>query len=338
MTTLGIAGTGLIGGSVGLGMRNHGWTVVGWDPDEGNLGDGVGLGAIDTAVSSPSELFDVDILLLAGPLGAIVDFIPDLPSDLVVTDVAGVKTVVATAASHLGCFVPGHPMAGREFSGPQGATGSMFRGAGWILCPEGRDPEAVKIVESLVDQLGAYPVTMTAEEHDHAVGLVSHLPQLVASALVDMIDSEEIRDLAAGGFRDVTRVAQSDPRWWTDILLSNAAVLQPIIKSLGSRFDRLGDALGDGSGEVLQEFMESARQTRIQMAAPVDNVRMVIEDRPGEFAKVGSALADSGVDLRDLQLRHATDGGGGVLTLSVREGEAPALIKALKDHGFRIIP
>lgn len=323
---------------MGIGMRRRGWKVVGWDPEEARLEDAANVGATDETATSLSDLYETDLVLLAGPLGGIIETIPALPDTLVVTDVAGLKAPVADAAAHLKCFIPGHPMAGREFSGPTGASGSMFRGANWILCTDGRDGDAISMVEDMIESLGANPLYMTAAAHDQAVGAVSHLPQLVAATLVDMIENDTVTELAAGGFRDVTRIAQSEPRWWTDILMSNAEVLVPIIDDMRSRFETLKDAMEEGDSAFVETFLGRARKSRMKLAAPVDSVRMVIEDRPGEFAKVGAALAESGVDLRDLQLRHATDGGGGVLTLSVRKGEAEALTDALTEHDFRIIP
>jgi prephenate dehydrogenase len=179
---------------------------------------------------------------------------------------------------------------------------------------------------------------MTAAEHDGAVAAVSHLPQVLASALVNRVASEPHGlGLASGGFRDLTRIASSDPEWWVEVLVENASTLVPLIRRLEADLAGLADQIAGGNRDLLLASMGAARDSRRSMVAPVAGLGVLLDDRPGEIARVGHALSESGVDLRDLQLRHATHGGGGVLTLSVRVGELDRLRAALLAEGFRLL-
>ncbi len=332
-------GTGLIGASVGIGLRAAGWTVTGWDPDPDALARAASIGAVNAAADSMEEAVDgADLIVLAGPVEAIVETIPLLAGPALVTDVAGVKTPVVAAADGHPHFVPGHPMAGRETSGPDGASGSMFYGATWVLCTDGAGEDDLEQMHQIVESLGAHAVLMSAAEHDRAVAAASHLPQVAAAALVELVGEDAAAlGLAAGGFRDLTRVAMSDPSWWVDVLIGNRKEVVSSLRRFAERLEGLAAEVERGLKPEIIDRMRNARAIRRSMAAPVETVSILLEDRPGQMARVGHSLSESGVDLRDLQLRHAVHGGGGVLTLSVRSGEAGKLRAALAGDGFTIL-
>ena len=339
MPVAAVLGTGLIGASIGIGLRGLGWVVVGWDPDETAAEGAVKCGAVDRlAVSFDEATIDADLLILAGPPVAIEKQLKELKTESLVTDVAGVKAPMVAAGRHLTRFVGGHPMAGRESSGPAGASGSLFRGATWVLTTDHADSADIEILARLVADLGAIPVLMDAADHDEAVAAISHLPQVVASALVNRVARHPTAlDLAAGGFRDITRIALSDPGWWTDVLVENRTALGLLLRGLGEDLRNWADLIESQDREAVGAEMLAARSARRSLSAPVAAVGVVLDDRPGEIARVGHALETSGVDLRDLQLRHATHGGGGVLTLSVKAAEADRLMAALRADGFRLL-
>ncbi|CAN5829711.1 prephenate dehydrogenase [soil metagenome] len=332
-----VSGTGLIGASIGAALRATGWIVGGWDPDPDAASQALAMGAFDSV--SPEPNFDGhDLVVLAGPVGAIIETVGTLESTGLVTDVAGVKSAVVRAASHLERFIGGHPMAGRESSGPAAASAAMFQGASWILTSDGADDVDVTTMCEIVESLGAVPVIMTAADHDSSIASVSHVPQVVASALVNLVAGDDrALTLAAGGFRDLTRIALSEPAWWADILTENRGEVGLLIRALGSELAEWADRIEAGDGPAVMDALERARTSRRTLAAPVAAVNVLLEDRPGEIARVGQALADSAADVRDLQLRHATRGGGGVLTLSVRPGQERKLRQALESDGFRLV-
>ena len=333
-----ILGTGLIGTSIGLSLRASGWTVTGWDPDSAALATAREMGAIDVSASHREIATErADLIVLAGPPRAVVAGLAGLATEALVTDVAGVKLPVVQAAGHLAHFVGGHPMAGREHAGPRAATAALFRGASWILCSDGASSADLAAISKVIEDLGAVPVFMTAQEHDAAVAAISHLPQVLATALVQVAgDDPHALDLAAGSFRDLTRVALSEPSWWAELLAANQSQVSDALASLKETLDGWSVALSEGNVDRLSRQLELARDVRRAMAPPVVAVEVVLQDRPGELGAVGRALAATAVDVRDLQLRHGPHGGGGVLTLSVRPGEAEALKAALAGEGFQL--
>ncbi len=331
-------GTGLIGASMGIGLRRLGWTVVGWDPNEASLATALAMGALDEICAAPAVGTGFDLIVLAGPPAAIEQELVRLQTDALVTDVAGVKAPMVAAGANLRRYVGGHPLAGRETSGPQGASGSLFQGATWVLTTDNVDAASLAEMSDLVAKLGAIPVHLTARQHDEAVAAISHLPQVLASALVNRVARDQgALDLAASGFRDLTRIALSSPSWWPDVLVENRAVLGGMLRDLGGDLLAWADLIEEQNRLQIGAALLSARAARSSLAAPVTSVGVVLEDRPGEIARVGHALETSGVDLRDLQLRHATHGGGGVLTLSVRAADAELLASTLRSEGFSLL-
>lgn len=339
MSKCAILGTGLIGASIGIGLRSTGHSVVGWDPDPDHVQSAAAIGAVDTTETDwRSAVAGADVVVLAGPTQATIETLALLSTDALVFDVAGVKGPIISAGAHLAHFVPSHPMAGRETSGPQGASGSLFRGASWVVVNDGVDDADASAVAAIVESLGAIPMYMSAEDHDVAVALASHVPHLTASALVSLVAGNPLAfELAAGGFRDLTRVAMSRAEWWPEVLVENREAVISGLRSLAAGLDGIAEELeAEDHGLIGARLAETGRIRRT-LAAPVASVRLVLEDRPGQMALVGAALSASSVDLRDLQLRHATHGGGGVLTLSVNPDEADQLANALRMQGFQLL-
>ncbi len=335
----GVVGTGLIGTSIALGLTDLGWDVVGWDPDPSashGAADRGALGLIAESVEDAVE--EAHLVVLAGPPAAIIDHLTRLRTDALVTDVAGVKRPVVAAGAHLRRFVGGHPMAGREHTGPNAASAGLFRGSAWVLCNDGAEAEDIEELSRLVSSLGARSVVMSAERHDRAVAVISHLPQLLAAALIESLEGEpEAADLASGSFRDLTRVALSEPGWSSEVLLENRTEVDTALAEMVRTLGGWSADLSGGDAASLLQRLEHARDGRRRLAPPVVLVEVPLRDEPGELAAVGRAMATSRVDVRDLQLRHSPHGGGGVLAVSVRPGEAGALRRALIDEGFPVV-
>ncbi len=335
----GIAGTGLIGASIGLGLRSAGWSVSGWDPDRAALDAAVDRGAVEAGAPSLSKLVEAgsDLLILAAPLDSVIVTLDTLRTSGLVIDVAGVKQPVLRAARHLEHFVGTHPMAGREVSGTAAASGELFRGAAWIVAVDGADDADLDEVDAMILDLGARSMRMTAAAHDATVASVSHVPQVLAAALLAVAARRpEAMDLAAGSFRDLTRVAASSPQQWERILVANREEVAAAAGLLVEELDALVKAMGE-DGRELREGLESAREIRSSLGPHVGAVRIALADEPGELARVGSALESSSVDVRDLQLRHAPFGGGGILTVSVRRDDAAPLRSALRAQNLLVV-
>ena len=336
MRSAAILGTGLIGTSIGLALRNAGWHVTGWDADSSTGSAALARGALDELASSDSAVSvgPLDLLIVATPPAAATEFVSRSDIPWLTIDTAGAKSTIA-AASGLARFVGTHPMAGREVSGPQAATASLFNGATWVITTDGAAEDDMREVEAIVSSLGARPTRMTAAEHDSAVAAISHLPQLVASALVALAgDHPEAMNLAAGSFRDLTRVAGSDPALWLDVLAANRKEVVAAVAELQARLGSLAALLDSEQSGELGRQMAAAREIRRSLSARATAVNVALADKPGELAKVGEALSIARADVRDIQLRHAPYGGGGVLTVSVRPGDAATLTDAILSVGL----
>ncbi len=279
LKTIAVVGVGLIGGSFALAMRRAGAVsrVVGVDRDSQALERAASLGVIDTAAESASEAAaGADLVFVAVPVRAIGPVLHDvalgLGPEAVVTDAGSTKAdVVKIAAEELRDrmprFVPGHPIAGREASGVEAAVADLFRGARVVLTPEpSTAPDASSLVRSCWEACGARVTTMPAAAHDRIFASVSHLPHLLAFALVSEIvsrpDCAELLGFAAGGFRDFTRIAASSPEMWRDIALANREALLAEIDRYGARLAVFRELVDRGDGPGLQRLMAEARNAR----------------------------------------------------------------------------
>jgi prephenate dehydrogenase len=327
-----------MGASLGLALQTDGWTVLGWDPEPDALAVAEQRGALNGRLGSATEgVEEAELMVLAAPPAASEGTLRDLDTETLVTDIASVKTPIVDAAAHLRHFVGGHPMTGGASSGPALATSTLFRGAMWILTTDNALPEDIDTMSSVVRSVGANPVIMTAEDHDRIIARISHLPHVIATSLVELAAGEETAiSLAGGGFRDLTRVAGSEPGWWTEVLTANSGHVVAAIDELTAHLERWKRALDDANISAISEALEAGRHARVGLGEHHVPVRVVLLDQPGEIARVGHALEASRADVRDFQLRHGEHGGGGILTISVSPEDADELAKALVKQGFRL--
>lgn len=330
-----VFGTGLLGASVGLALRSQGWSVEGWDPDGDALGQALARGAVETGLDGP-DTGNARLVVLAAPPEAIVESLTAMETDALVTDIAGVKAPIVAAANHLPHFVGGHPMAGGETKGASLSSSSMFHGVTWVITSDNAATKDLERMEDIVASFGANPVVMTAAEHDAAVARVSHLPHVLAAALMLLAEDDPATlRLAGGGFRDLTRIAAADSTWWAEVLKANSDQVGASIDELQNTLESWKRTIITGE-EALPQLLESARSARLGLGEHHTQVKVVLLDKPGEIARVGHALETSRVDVRDFQLRHGEHGGGGVLTISVKGEGKKALTMALIDEGFEV--
>jgi len=280
---VGIVGLGLIGGSLALALRDarSASRILAWDPSDAALEAGLQSGVIDVAAGSLDELLDnVDIVVLAAPTVACSGLLERILARggafRCVTDVASVKGPLVEAAARFGdaarCFVPGHPIAGSERSGVAAARADLFRDHRVILTPgAATDSAAVESVRALWRSTGAQVTTMGVDEHDVVLAATSHLPHVLAFALVDALASAPSRDdifrYAAGGFRDFTRIASSDPVMWRDVALANRSALLATMDDFTARLALLRIAIERGDGGALESTFRSAKGARDAYAA-----------------------------------------------------------------------
>ncbi len=273
-----ILGLGLIGGSLALALRADGLadTVVGYDAAPAHADEALAHGLVTAVAPTPqTAVARADLVVFAVPVLAIQPLMravaPVLAPDVIVTDVGSVKApVVAWAEATLpqsGRFVGGHPMAGRERSGPGAAEATLFRGARWPLTPtSATEPAPLARVRALVVALGAEPLTLAPDEHDRLVAGASHLPLLAATALMrtlaDSPDWTGVARLAAGGFRDTTRVAAGDPTMARDICLANRDAILARLDAYLDTLSQLRAAVDAQDGPALADIFAAAKAAR----------------------------------------------------------------------------
>jgi prephenate dehydrogenase len=352
-----VVGTGLIGGSVAMGLRSvaPSLQVAGFDHDEGALAEATRRGALTFAARSPAEAVEgADVVVVAVPVDRIGDscraLLPGLGDDAVVTDVGSAKVRVVEEAQAVmgGRFVGGHPMAGSERHGMSAADPRLFNGAWWILTPTAQTTStAYARVAAMVALLGATPIALSPETHDDLVARVSHVPQLTASALVEMAstttDREALLGLAAAGFRDVTRIAAGHPGLWTAIIKSNHEAVLDALGRLRAELGSLTRLIEDHRWAELESFLDRARRTRLEVFAKPDfggepiALWMMVPDRPGVLAEVTTAAGRLSANIEDIRIVHSTEGGRGRLELIVSGTDrAQELADALTQLGYLV--
>jgi len=282
-----IIGVGLIGGSIGLALKSQGVCghIIGCSRNEENLQRAVELGAIDTFNTSPAEAVrDCDAVVLAVPMGnmrTIFELIaPVISHDTVITDVGSAKMAVLEAAKTAfgqlpDGLVPGHPIAGNENSGVESAMADLFQGRRVILTPHGGSgAQATAMVTHLWEACGAEVTQMDAGLHDHILAATSHLPHLLAFSLVrELANSPHHDDIfryAAGGLRDFTRIAESDPVMWRDICLSNKDAILPAIERYREELDRLQVAIETADADTMNTMFKEAHDARAHFRKLLD--------------------------------------------------------------------
>ena len=380
-----VIGTGLIGTSIALALSEQGVTV--WladhDPAAARLAADLGagkvlpepLGAAERGQGSPEAAAPpggppraqegpwADLAVLAVPPAAVAPSLAAAQARRLArwyTDVASVKALPLRQASELGCdlasFVPGHPLSGRERSGPAAARADLFLGRPWVICPGPLTrPEAVAAVAELVRRCRGELVRADADEHDHWVALVSHAPHVVAAAMAAQLTDAPggALGLAGQGLRDVTRIAAGDSGLWTQILAANAPPVARVLADVAADLAAVAEALAETgappqaaehpSVKLLAGLLEegSAGVARIpgKRGTPArDNavVQVVIPDRPGELARLFQVAGESGVNIEDIGIEHSPGLPVGVAELTVRPNAVARLTQALAAAGWPV--
>ena len=339
-----VFGLGLIGGSLALALADAGYEVGGHDSDKSKIDIAIERGII----AFPGLYSDAEVTFVATPVGTVAQAVSESLelTTGVVTDVGSVKTSISLQISDPR-FVPGHPMAGSELDGLDGADASMFAGAVWVLTPTSNSPDAAfAVVAGLVAKFGAEIVAMDAEQHDDLVAVVSHVPHLTAATLMRIADnrSEEhmaLLRLAAGGFRDMTRIASGRPGIWLDICEQNKTSIVRGLDALILGLTDMRDVVAGSDRDGLLSRLEQARRARMNLptgAGAVEDlaeVRIPIPDRPGAAADVFTLSGELGVNIYDFEVVHSAEGDRGIMVTVVRAEHAEVFRGGLLARGFR---
>ncbi len=358
-----VIGVGLIGGSFAAACRrmDDPPEVYGIDTNPATVDVAVEMGVVDAAALAGTDTADAwlvpggsDLVVIATPARSAAEWLVILGEsgyDGVVTDVASTKGgVVAAARKHLpvaSSFVGGHPMAGSEHSGVDAARPNLFDGAYWLLTPAAdTDPDAYRRLHALISGLGARVVSVDAKRHDEAVAVVSHIPHVAAAALCDVAGAHAgeggaLLRLAAGGFKDTTRIAAGSPDLWTGICLDNADALASGLRELRMSLGEFEAMVRAADAPAIRAWLAGAAEVRrslpaqwVPATAQLRELIVPMVDRPGVVAEVTGAVSRAGCNIEGIDIDHETEDRALLILVLTDEGDVERLVEDLTDLGY----
>ncbi|WP_208393070.1 prephenate dehydrogenase [Frigoribacterium faeni] len=347
-----IVGSGLLGTSIGLRLREHGVDVILDDasPAARSLAVDYGAGRVPADGDAPV------LVVVAVPPDVTAEIVHrelDAFPEALVTDVASVKVApldeLRARGADVSRYIGSHPMAGRERGGAISARADLFIGRPWVIA--GHDDITYRraaAVEDLALDLGATPIEMTPEEHDAGVALVSHVPQVVASLMATRLReaTDASLGLAGGGVRDVTRIAASDPALWVQILGANASRVVGVLRELRGDLDGVIDALAEptapGARRTVAEAIGSGNVGVARLpgkhgrSTPFSSVIVMVDDTPGQLARLLTEIGEIGVNLEDLRLEHSPGAQVGLAEVAIVPEQEERLVTELEGRGWTV--
>ncbi|MDA0746435.1 MAG: prephenate dehydrogenase [bacterium] len=357
--TIALVGVGLIGGSLGLALKHLGIgkRILGVSRKE-TLAQAEALGVVDGGFEYDAledAVSEADLVILCTPIFRILDLLPGVlqavPPGAVVSDVGSTKREIVARAVALARkdvhFIGGHPMAGSEHSGVSAADPFLFQNAIYVVTPAPEVPEEIcSRFVALVRALGARPMQLDPDTHDRVAASVSHLPQMMATTLVGMVGQLNEADglplqMAAGGFRDLTRIASSPYEMWRDICRTNAG---PIREMIDRYMEALAEVRAAVDNDRLEAAFEYANDVRGRIPKdskgflhPLYEILLVVEDQPGVIAGVANVLSDAGINIDDIEVLKVREGEGGTIRMGFDGKEvAQRAVGLLSDAGYRV--
>ncbi len=355
----GILGFGLIGGSIALALKNRcNIDVVGFSRSEGPLRDAYAQGIISAySVSDLTVFADCDIIFLCTPVNRICGYarqlIPIIKKGCILTDAGSTKGEIYKELSEINdiCFIGAHPMAGSEKTGFSSAKDNLYENAFYILTPSAMAPQnLIDEYTELVRKIGAIPIVMDPYKHDHVVAAISHVPHIIAAGLVNTVselDDEEhdMHTLAAGGFKDITRIASSGSEMWSSICAENRTEILNVIDVFTENIGKFRRALAAEDYERIHSLFSSAREFRNSFSEGIGRshlkaytFKVDISDQPGAIADVARILSDQRINIKNIGIINNRDYSDGVM--QVRLESDSALKKAseiLAQNGYNVI-
>ncbi len=355
-----IIGLGLIGGSLAKALHAKlGYQgIVAVDADERALESALEEGIIEKGfISLDSSIYASDIIFICTPVKQTMRYISELAPRLgktcIVTDVCSTKGEITQYVEELPdppVFIGGHPMAGTEKSGYASSFAHLFENAYYVLTPcSSTTKEAVDTLNTIIEGIGAIPVFMQAEEHDRATGSISHLPHVIASALVNLVKeldsgSGKMQTLAAGGFRDITRIASSSPLMWENIVASNQKQILELLNLFEASLKKIGRSIEAGDSGAVYRFFDEARQFRDSISTqatgliqPINRLIVDVQDKPGIIGEIATILGNSNINIKNINVTNSREFEQGCLIISLPDTASVNIaFDLLVDTGYKV--
>ena len=354
ISNISIIGLGLIGGSIAKALKNskQNFTISAFDKKE-VLIKAKYENVIDTILTSPEQAIESDLIFLCLPLDMNIEIfkqiVPELKQDTIITDVSGVKLVfqkVWNSLSSNGTYIGGHPMTGKEVGGYDNSDPLLFENSVYIIT-EDLTQEQFTSFRKIIELLGAHILHIPPKQHDVIAASVSHLPQLLSIALVNTAalktDNYNFLDLAAGGFRDMTRIASSDFRIWESVIDKNKNQILTAIEKFSFELNKINNWITENNFEQLKNYFSNAAESRDEIPkntkgflTPLYDIFIFVEDQPGVISKISTKLFEAGINIKDIELLKIREGSGGTFRLSFESKQiAEQAQNILSDLGFK---
>ncbi len=356
-----IIGVGLIGGSLALALKAlpNVSKVVGIGRRKESIEKALALNVIDEGCLDIGEgVREADVVWVATPVGSILDVIekaiPHLRTGATITDTGSTKANIVKRVEEIlpprFYFIGGHPMAGSEKQGVESASADLFRNTYYLLTPTTRTNTAsFQLIHSLITQIGGSVLAIDAEKHDKAMATISHLPHFLSAILVNLAgqqieESENLLRLAAGSFRDMTRIAASSPNLWLDITFENKEAILKVCREFREELSDISKLIEKGDRKGLVEKLTLAREIRQSLPAifPKDlkelkELSIPVKDKPGVISEITLTIGALGINIEDIEIIHASDHRSGVLGLVIIGEEAAQKARnALVNKGYTV--
>ena len=358
--TITIIGVGLIGGSLGLAIKSlsNPPRVIGVSRREKTIAKALEVGAIDQGLTSIADAVkDADLVFIATPLNAIVGtikkIVPLLKPGTIITDVGSAKSSIIESVEQFLpdnlCFIGGHPMAGSEQQGVSFASPTLFKNSFYLLTPTKHTNTAdFRSLHSLLTSIGAQVLAVDPEKHDKIVSTLSHLPHIISATLVNLAgrqtkESKNLLLIAAGGFRDMTRIAASNPDMWRDICMENSEAILGSLEEFTKSLAVFKKNIQESNDKKLWEKFKEAQSIRKDLPkilhkdiSELRELSIPVIDKPGVISDITVTIGRLGINIRDIEIVHMTDYSG-VLRLVVNgDKEARTAAKALRELGCEV--
>ncbi len=358
MENIAIIGLGLMGGSLAKAIkRKTTASISAIDSDELVIDQALREGMIDDGDIDISKinLATFDFIILCTPIEQTLRMMETLNGKLnencIVSDIGSTKEEVMEQAKLVNyTFIGGHPMVGSEKFGYENAKAHLFENAYYVVTPSEKiEVREIKKIMSFIQTIGAIPIKLTAETHDLLTAVISHVPHIVASSLVQIAyefedEGNTLKKLAAGGFKDITRIASSNPDLWKQISLSNREKIIIVLKRIIHNLERYQEELKNNNGAYLFEYLDTAKKVRDQYTETVNTdipnqfyLMVDIEDKPGMIAKISTLLFEKGINIKNIGITHNREFENGVLKIILENKvDHSSAVKVLKQRDYNV--
>jgi len=355
-----IIGLGLIGGSLARALHEKLGlcSITAVDTNKEALDMALGQGIIENGILVPdSSVYSSDIIFICTPVNQTLEYIAELAprtkNTCIITDVGSTKEEIirqVESMPHPPCFIGGHPMTGAEKSGFANSYAHLFENAYYVLTPcASTTPGSLETLSGLIEGIGAIPIVMSAEEHDLAAAGISHLPHVIAAALVNLVKELDqgkgrMQALAAGGFRDITRIASSNPVIWESIVLSNKKHLLMLVEQFREKLESFSENLKNDDSEEIYKFFADAGRFRDAISdqmqgliQPLYKLTVDVQDRPGIIGEITTMLGRNNINIKNINVANSREFEQGCLIITFSDrSNANIAFDLLIDAGYKV--